>query len=117
MADYPSWQYDEMQQIGKDYDSLAEVEAYDVRHGRFRNVKKENEDILERLRVQADHVVIEFGTGTGAFARQAARRCARVYAVDVSRAMLAYAEKKAAQGRHLECYVLSRRFSYLQLSC
>ena len=97
MSVYPSWQYDEMRQIGKDYDSLAEVEAYDARHGRFRNVEKENEAILESLHVQPDHVLIDIGTGTGDFALHAARRCARVYAVDISRAMLEYAQMKAAK--------------------
>ncbi len=97
MPEYPSWQYDEMQQIGKDYDSLAEVEAYDARHGKFRNVKKENEEILEALRVQPDDVLIEIGCGTGSFTIETARQCARVYAVDVSRAMLDYAKKKAAK--------------------
>jgi putative AdoMet-dependent methyltransferase len=97
MSEYPSWQYDEMKQIGKDYDSLAEVEAYDARHGKFRDVEKENEEILESLHVQPDHVVIDMGTGTGAFALLAARRCARVYAVDISSVMLEYAKKKAAR--------------------
>ena len=99
MNNHPAWQYDEMKQIGKDYGSLAEVEAYDARHGKFRNVEKENEEILEKLAIRPEHVVIEIGTGTGAFAIQAARRCAQVHAVDVSRTMLAYAGKKAsAQG-------------------
>lgn len=97
MPEYPSWQYDEMKQIGKDYDSLAEVEAYDTRHGRFRNVEKENEEILKSIRVQPDHILIDIGTGTGAFAIQAAARCARVYAVDISHSMLEYAKNKAAK--------------------
>lgn len=95
MSEYPSWQFDEMRQIGRDYGDPAEVEAYDARHGAFRDVEKENEAILESLGVRPDHVLIDLGTGTGAFALQAARRCARVYAVDVSVAMLAYARKKA----------------------
>lgn len=95
MNDYPSWQYDEMKQIGKDYDDLAEVEAYDARHGKFRNVEKENELILEKLCVKLEHVLIDLGTGTGAFAIQAARRCSKVFAVDISRAMLEYAKRKA----------------------
>lgn len=70
MSEYPSWQYDEMKQIGKDYGSVAEVEAYDARHGRFRDVEKENESIVKGLRLRPDHVVIEFGPGTGAFARE-----------------------------------------------
>ena len=97
MNEHPSWQYDEMKQIGKDYGSLAEVEAYDARHGKFRNIEKENADILEALGTQPDHELIEFGTGTGAFALQAARSCRRVYAVDVSNTMLEYAKKKAAR--------------------
>jgi putative AdoMet-dependent methyltransferase len=95
MSKYPSWQYDEMKQIGKDYGDLAEVEAYDVRHGKFRNVEKENERILESLCLKPEHIVIDLGTGTGAFALQAARICERVYAVDVSRVMLEYAKMKA----------------------
>ncbi len=97
MNAHPSWQYDEMKQVGKDYGSIAEVEAYDARHGKFRNVEKENEDILDKLGIRSGDVVIEIGTGTGSFAVQAAHQCARVYAVDVSRVMLAYAEKKAAK--------------------
>lgn len=95
MNKYPSWQYDEMKQIGKDYSDAAEVEAYDARHGKFRNVEKENEVILESLCIKPEHVLIDLGTGTGAFAHQAARICERVYAVDISRAMLEYAKMKA----------------------
>lgn len=95
MCNHP-WRYDEMKQIGKDYDDLAEVELYDIRHGKFRNVVKENEEILEKLCLKPEHVLVEIGPGTGAFALQAARRCAKVYAVDISRAMLEYAQKKAA---------------------
>ncbi len=95
MSTYPAWQYDEMKQVGKDYDDPAEVEAYDVRHGKFRNVEKENEAILQALQIEPRHVLIEIGAGTGSFAIQAARACSRVYAVDISQAMLAYAKKKA----------------------
>ncbi len=52
---HPAWQYDEMKQVGKDYGSLAEVEAYDARHGKFRNVEKENEEILGKLGIRSGH--------------------------------------------------------------
>jgi putative AdoMet-dependent methyltransferase len=97
MNRYPAWQYDEFRQIGTDYGSLAEVEAYDARHAKFRNVEKENDAVLEALRTRPEDSIIEFGTGTGAFAIQAARKCARVYAVDVSLVMLDYAKTKAAR--------------------
>ncbi len=97
MTGSPSWQYHEMQQIGKDYADPAEVEAYDLRHGKIRDIEKENREILQKLQVEPGHVLIEIGTGTGAFALAAARSCARVYAVDVSRAMLDYGKKKASK--------------------
>ncbi len=97
MNDSPTWQFDEMKQIGRDFGDPAEVEAYDARHRKFRNIEKENDDILEKLCLQPEQVVMDIGTGTGAFALQAARRCAKVYAVDISRAMLEYAKMKASK--------------------
>lgn len=95
MTTKPSWQYNEFRQVGVDYESLEEVEAYDARHAQFRDVDAECSHILEKLAVTSRSVVIEFGTGTGAFAIHAAQRCGRVYAVDVSGPMLVYARRKA----------------------
>lgn len=90
-----AWQYDELNQVGTNYNDITEVEAYDIRHSKFRDVKRENDEILDTLSIHPDHTVIEIGTGTGAFAIQAARRCMKVYAIDISQAMLDYAESKA----------------------
>jgi ubiquinone/menaquinone biosynthesis C-methylase UbiE len=84
-----------MKQIGKDFANVSEVEQYDAFHRKFRDVKKENEEILDLLAVQKNHHIVEFGTGTGAFAIQAANSCDKVYAVDVSQTMLDYAKNKA----------------------
>ena len=94
MSVFPSWQYKEVQ-IGVDYNTQREVEAYDARHSTFRNVDQENERIIELLRIEPEHTLIEFGTGTGAFAIRAARSCAMVYAIDISSTMLAYAKRKS----------------------
>ncbi|MFA7372321.1 MAG: class I SAM-dependent methyltransferase [bacterium] len=91
----PSWQYDEMTHTGKDFASREVVMAYDARHRQFRDVDKENEAIISGLDLQRHHTVAEFGCGTGAFAIQAAGKCARVYAVDISSAMLDYTGWKA----------------------
>lgn len=90
-----TWLYDEMQQIGKDYGDIAEVQAYDSRHGELRNVQQEVQYILEQLNVQKEQVILDLGAGTGTFAIEAARQCSKVYAVDISRVMLEYAKKKA----------------------
>lgn len=95
MKKFTTWHYDEFKQVGVDYADVAEVEAYDSRHARFRDVAAECTRILDALAVTPQSVVIEIGTGTGAFARHAARRCAHVYAVDVSRAMLDFAQQQS----------------------
>ncbi len=92
----PIWQYDESRQIGTDYESEAEVEAYDRRMQKMRNIEAENKKILSLLDLKPNQTVLEIGTGTGEFALTAAQKCLRVEAIDVSESMLKYAEKKAA---------------------
>jgi putative AdoMet-dependent methyltransferase len=90
----PSWQYNEPDHPGEDFDAVAET--YDQKMKRRRDIQGEIEEILNFLNLKPDQTVIEIGTGTGEFALAAAGRCARVYAVDLSMGMLKYAEKKAA---------------------
>jgi cyclopropane fatty-acyl-phospholipid synthase-like methyltransferase len=92
-----SWQYDEFKQVGTDYSSKAEVEIYDSSHADFRDMEAESIKILDSLEIKGSDGLIDFGSGTGTFAIQAALRCARVYAVDVSQAMIDLAAGKAAK--------------------
>ncbi|MCT7977903.1 class I SAM-dependent methyltransferase [Laspinema olomoucense] len=91
------WQYDEFQQVGKDYGIPTEVEMYDSSHADFRDIEQESNAVLDLLALNINDVVIDFGAGTGTFAIQAAIRGLKVYAVDVSPTMLEYAKTKAAQ--------------------
>ena len=91
----PGWQWNEMQQVGTDYNDLAEVEAYDKRMATFRNVDEENRQILETMKLPAGSAVLEIGCGTGRFVRAAAAAGFRASAVDVSALMLEYVEKMA----------------------
>lgn len=90
-----SWQYDEFKQVGTDYGKKAEVEIYDASHAKFRDAEGESIKVLDLLEIKKDGTLIDFGSGTGTFALAAARRCARVYAVDVSQAMIKLASAKA----------------------
>ena len=92
-----AWQYDEFYQVGKDYSLQAEVEVYDLSHADFRDLEKKSNTVLDCLAVGTNDVLIDFGVGTGTFAIHAARRCTKVYAVDVSEAMIDYAKAKAAK--------------------
>lgn len=95
MNEQPAWQWNEMQQIGTDYADAAEVERYEQRMGAFRNLPAEDAAILQTLALPERSHILEIGTGTGHFARAAARAGHRVTALDVSPAMLHYAEARA----------------------
>lgn len=91
---FSAWYYDELRQVGVDFEDTAQVEAYDRKQKS--NTTEVNQELIQRLGIGKGHSVIEIGTGTGTFAIQAALAGANVYAVDVSTAMLAYAQKKAS---------------------
>jgi ubiquinone/menaquinone biosynthesis C-methylase UbiE len=91
------WTYDEMKQVGTDYESADRVREYDERMCALRDVRAEVNAILDELGLKDGDVLVEFGAGTGEFAIEASRRCRRVYALDISRTMLDYAREKAAR--------------------
>lgn len=87
------WYYNELAQVGVDFENQAEVEAYN--RNQPSNSAQASLELLQELGVEKNHIVIEFGTATGTLALEAARLCQHVHAVDVSKAMLEYAQKKA----------------------
>jgi putative AdoMet-dependent methyltransferase len=89
------WFYDEMKHSGVDYNDLAQVQAFDEKHQKFRDYEKASQAIVDRLGLGPADTVIDMGAGTGAFALHAARTCKTVYAVDVSQAMVDYTRQKA----------------------
>jgi cyclopropane fatty-acyl-phospholipid synthase-like methyltransferase len=98
---------DEFAAAGVDYRSPEEAAAYDAMHQRFRRYDEQTAAILGALDLGPEATVIDMGAGTGAFAIHAARHLRRVYAVDVSAAMLARCREKArAAGlRNVRCRV------------
>jgi putative AdoMet-dependent methyltransferase len=97
MPSVPRWQYNERKFSGVDYSRSDAVAAYDSKHRRFRDYVKSTEEILRRLSLTADSTVIDLGSGTGAFALHAAKKCRTVYAVDISAAMLDSCRQQAAK--------------------
>ena len=95
MTTKPVWQWNEMQQVGTDYADLGEVERYEARMGKFRDLPAEDAAILDALQLPAGSQVLEIGTGSGHFSRAAVRAGHRVTALDVSPTMLAYAKARA----------------------
>jgi putative AdoMet-dependent methyltransferase len=89
------WYYDEYVQTGTDFSDVKKVEAYDTKMTKFRDYRREAELILNALNVKPEHILLDIGTGTGHFAVEAAKRCKKVYALDISKTMLEYAKLKA----------------------
>jgi putative AdoMet-dependent methyltransferase len=91
------WQFDETKFSGVDFSQEEEVAVYDSMHKKFRDYRKASEEIIRRLQLNSDSIVIDLGSGTGAFALNAADKCRTIYAVDISNAMLDYCRKQAEQ--------------------
>ncbi|AFY60813.1 class I SAM-dependent methyltransferase [Synechococcus sp. PCC 6312] len=92
-----SWQYNEFKQVGRDYGNQSEVDVYDTSHADFRDIKAESNRVLDLLAIKAGDTIIDFGSGTGTLAIEAAKRGARVHAVDISSAMLDRAKTKSTE--------------------
>ncbi|MBR6022614.1 MAG: class I SAM-dependent methyltransferase [Kiritimatiellae bacterium] len=95
----PRWVWDEGEPVNRDFTSEDEVARYDAFHARFRDIGCE----LARLEAwfledgtAAAPRLGEFGCGTGRFVLRMAPKCAEMWVVDLSAAML---RLTAAQAR------------------
>lgn len=93
MTVVPTWLYDEFKQVGTDFEDIAQVVVFD-RNQKSSTIEAER-TLVNRLGISAGNTAIDIGCGTGTFAIQAALAGAKVYAVDISQAMLTYAQQKA----------------------
>lgn len=91
----PAWQYDETKPCGVNYNDTWRAWIYDRCQEGFRDYKAESDQIIALLGLDSDATVMDMGCGTGAFVIHAAKHFKKVYAVDVSKAMLRRARKKA----------------------
>lgn len=82
-----SWHYDEMRQVGVDFENPGLVAEYDSKQGSDRTSERE---LIKGLGITPGDLVVDLGCGTGSFSREAARAGAHVRAVDVSESMLAF---------------------------
>ncbi len=91
----PAWRYDERKPWGVDFNNFLVARAYDQYHESFRDYRREAEQIIAALELDPFAAVLDMGCGTGAFALHAAAYYRKVYAVDVAKAMLGRARRKA----------------------
>jgi ubiquinone/menaquinone biosynthesis C-methylase UbiE len=98
---FARWYFNELQQVGVDYADIKEVQAYDLRMQKIRDVNKEIQDIMSAINLKEEHVILEIGTGTGELAVEVSKYCKKVIALDISNTMLEFARQKAVfRGRN-----------------
>jgi putative AdoMet-dependent methyltransferase len=90
---FPAWYFDEFKMAGVDFHDSAQVAAYD--RNQTASTPNKEQALVDRLGIGANHRVLDLGAGTGNFAIAAALAGAAVDAVDISPAMLRYAQTKA----------------------
>ncbi len=88
-----SWQFDEFQQVGRDYGNPREVEIYDSTQADFRDVEAESKELLDLLALASSDVLIDSVRERGRLPSRRAPLCPR--ACGVSEAMIDYAKAKA----------------------
>lgn len=86
------WWYDDIRQVGLDFEDDQEVATYDARQG---GSAERDRALLSTLGLQPHMSLADIGCGTGILARAAASMCRSVVAIDVSAAMLAAAKARA----------------------
>jgi len=91
----PRWRYDETKPCGANFKSALCAWCYDGFHQKFRDYEAESRKIIGSLGVGSNGTLIDMGCGTGAFTIYAVSYYSKVYAVDVFKAMLNRARKKA----------------------
>lgn len=91
-----AWLYDEFRHCGVDYSKAEQANQYDERHQKFRDFRKEFEEMIRFLDLKdtGGMTLIDLGCGTGAASILAAERFKTVYAVDVSDVMIEQARQK-----------------------
>lgn len=84
-------------QLGTDYENMEEVQNYDLKMNKIRNIQKEVSEINQFLQLKPEHTILEIGCGTADAAIALSHICKKVVATDISEVMLAYAKEKAAK--------------------
>ena len=89
------WYYDDLKQVGVDFDDPVQVATYDARQ---KSTDTEASQLLTEIGVKRGWTLVDLGCGTGVLACQAALAGCHVHAVDISQAML---DATQARARHL----------------
>ena len=88
------WLYNERSSPGVNYNDTEVAEKYDETHSSLYDPVQTACATLDQISLSKNDILIDLATGTGTLAIEAAKRCKKVYAVDISPAMLSQAKRK-----------------------
>lgn len=93
------WIFNEFKHCGVDYSDANTASRYDAEHQKFRDFDQELFDLLAKLSLKQTQAMtlIDLGCGTGAFSIAASKHFKKIYAVDVSEAMLGCVQRKVQE--------------------
>lgn len=91
-----SWIYDEFIHCGVNYSNKDVSKEYDNNHLKFRDYKKEFDELLDFVNIDntQEKLLIDLGCGTGALTINASPHFKNIIAVDVSEEMITLAKYK-----------------------
>lgn len=89
------WLYDEHSSPGVNYTDPEVAEKYDETHSSLYDPFQAACTTLDQITLGKNDILIDLSAGTRTLAIEAAKRCKKVYAVDISPAMLSQARRKA----------------------
>jgi putative AdoMet-dependent methyltransferase len=112
--DTENWTYNEFKHCGVDYSDTNQAAAYDKKHNKFRDYEKEVSYLINELALQNSKnlTLIDLGCGTGAFSAYASKYFKKIYAVDVSEAMIGQAKQKSGTQSKNITFINSGFLSY-----
>ena len=88
------WWYDDLKQVGLDFEDEAQVATYDARQS---SSAERDAALLTELGLTAGMAMADIGCGTGVMVCEAARMCRSAIGIDVSAAMLRSAQARATR--------------------
>lgn len=95
------YRYNETIRSGVDFSNAQEVAVYDSYMQKLRDIESEIEKVKSLVQLGCSDVVLDVGAGTGELAMGLAKHCKQVFAIDVSKAMVDYAQQKASEQEHI----------------
>ena len=91
------WLYNEYTHVGVNFNDIKQIELYEKYNKSEEQKEKEVKFISQKINLNQEHILLDVGTGTGCITIELAKRCKKIYAIDISKEMISQAKKNAKE--------------------